>query len=161
MASLKKLRHVAGGVVGSFTHRNNDVGGQWALGLLYRDAPENRHVMLDLMAFDAVPSTGIARTVARNYGQFLRRAAIRHGMSPDELAAARVEVWFNADLQLSWGGDYIGDPFKCVVTLTLKTGQMVAQQSVGRCLRYEQGKFGGRTPGNDAILESLQNHENT
>ena len=158
MASLGKLKHVAGGIVDSFIHRNNDVGGHWALGLLYRDAPADLCVRLDLLETRAAPSNRIAAIVARNYGQFLRQAALKQGIPFDELAEAHVEVRFNANLQLPGvGWEYIGDPFLCQVTLQSKKGQTATKQGVGRCLRYEKGRFGGRTPGDDSILASLEN----
>ena len=157
MISLKKLRHIAGGTASSFMRRNNDVGGQWALGLLYRDAPADQRVQLNLLDHTTIPSTNIARQVARNYGEFLRRAAINKGVPLEALADAKVELNFNADLQIPVAGwEAIGDAFLCAVTLTLLDGRLASTQRAGRCLRYEKGKFGGRTPGNDSILESLR-----
>lgn len=156
--SLKKLRHIAAGTVSSFVCRNNDVGGQWALGLLYRDAPQDQLMQLNLLDRTAMPPTGVTQAVARNYGEFLRRAASRQGVPLDAFAAARVALRFNADLEIPGEGwEVVGDPFLCTVTLTLKDGRAATAQRTGRCLRYEKGLFGGRTPGNDSILESLQN----
>lgn len=157
MISLKKLRHIAGGIASSFVHRNNDVGGQWALGLLYREAPADQRVQLDLLQHTAIPSTNITQLVARNYGEFLRRAAIKMGVQLEELAEAKVGLSFNADLRIPGEGwVVVGDVFLCTVTLTLKDGRLASTQRVGRCLRYEKGQFGGRTPGNDSVLESLR-----
>jgi len=155
--SLKKLRHVAAGTMSSFVHRNNDVGGQWALGLLYRDAPTDQCVRLDLLSRTAMPLTSITQIVARNYGEFLRRATIKKGVPLEELAAAKVGLRFNADVRIPGEGwEVVGQPFLCTVTLTLKDGRTATAQRAGRCLRYEKGLFGGRTPGNDSMLESLQ-----
>jgi hypothetical protein len=154
--SLKKLRHVAAGTVSSFVRRNNDVGGQWALGLLYRDAPADQCMRLDLLARTAVPLTSITQMVARNYGEFLRRATIKKGVPLEKLAAAKVELRFNADVRIPGEGwDVVGEPFLCTVTLTLKDDRTATAQRAGRCLRYEKGLFGGRASGNDSMLESL------
>ncbi|USX13581.1 hypothetical protein NHH88_28680 [Oxalobacteraceae bacterium OTU3CAMAD1] len=155
--SLKKLRHIAGGLAGSFVRRNNDVGGQWALGLLYRDAPQDQRVQLNLLEHTTIPSTNIARQVARNYGEFLRRAAIKKDVPLEELAEAKVELSFDADLHIPGEGwVVVGDVFLCTVTLTLKDSRIASTQRMGRCLRYEKGQFGGRKPGNDSIIESLR-----
>ncbi|USX26126.1 hypothetical protein NHH73_26775 [Oxalobacteraceae bacterium OTU3CINTB1] len=160
--SLKRLRHIADGMASSFIHRNNDVGGQWALGLLYRDAPADHRVQLNLLEHTTSPPTNIAHLVARNYGEFLRRAAIKKDMPLASLEEAKVELIFNADLRMPGvGWAAIGEPFVCTITLTLKDGRTAAKQAVGRCQRYEKGRFDGRTPGNDSILESLLSHEST
>ncbi|USX19918.1 hypothetical protein NHH82_29495 [Oxalobacteraceae bacterium OTU3REALA1] len=157
MISLKKLRHIAGGLASAFVRRNNDVGGQWALGLLYRDAPADQRVTLNLFEHTAIPSTNITQSVARNYGEFLRRAAIKKGVPLAELAEAKVELNFDAHMKIPGEGwVVVGDVFLCTVTLTLKDGRIASTQRMGRCLRYEKGQFGGRTPGNDSILESLR-----
>nr|WP_315212258.1 hypothetical protein [uncultured Duganella sp.] len=155
--SLKKLRHIAGGLASAFVRRNNDVGGQWALGLLYREATADQRVQLNLLAHTSIPSTTIAQLVARNYGGFLRRAAIKKDVPPEELAEAKVELNFDTDLKIPGEGwMVVGEVFLCTVTLTLKDGRVASTQRMGRCLRYEKGRFGGRTPGNDSILESLR-----
>lgn len=155
--SLKKLRHIAGGLASAFVRRNNDVGSQWALGLLYREAPADQRVKLDLLEHTAIPPANITKLVARNYKEFLRHAAIKKGVPLEELAKAKVELSFNADLRIP-GEEWVvvGDVFLCTVTLTLKDGRIASTQRMGRCLRYEKGQFGGRTPGNDSILESLR-----
>ncbi|HEX8404641.1 MAG TPA: hypothetical protein VF670_08485 [Duganella sp.] len=156
MVSLKKLRHIAGGLAGSFTHRNNDVSGQWALGLLYLEAPADLRVQLNLLDHTAMPSTRIAEQVARNYGAFLRRAAIKKGVRFEELADAKVDLSFNTAPPLSGiAGIFVGDPFLCKVTLTLYDGRIACAEGVGRCRRHEKGRYLGRVPGGDALLESM------
>lgn len=154
--SVKRLRHIAGGLASAFFHRNNDVGGQWALGLLYREAPADQRVELNLLDHTTIPPTNIARLVARNYAEFLRRAALKKDIPLNELEEAKIELTFNADVQApSKGWEFVGDPFICTVTLMLKDGRLASTQRLGLCLRYEKGRFRGRTPGNDSILESL------
>ena len=110
----------------------------------------------------SIPPTNIAQLVARNYGEFLRRAAIKKDMPLASLEEAKVELIFNADLRMPGvGWAAIGEPFVCTITLTLKDGRLASTQRVGRCQRYKKGRFGGRTPGNDSILESLLSHEST
>ena len=158
MISLKKLRHIGGGLASAFVRRNNDVGGQWALGLLYRDAPVDQRVTLSLLEHTAIPSTNITQLVVQNYSEFLRRAVIKKGVPLEELAEAKVELSFDVDLKIPGEGwMVVGEVFLCTVTLTLKDGRIASTQRMGRCLRYEKGRFRGRTPGNASILESLQN----
>lgn len=157
MTSLRKLRHVAGGLADSFIHRNNDVGGQWALGLLYREAPADLRVQLDLLENTALPPTRIAQNVARNYGAFLLRAAAKQGARLDELANATVDIRFNvSDAQLPAApGIFVGDPFVCTVTLVLQDGRIACAKRPGRCRRHEKGRYSGRVPGDDVLLDSM------
>lgn len=157
MISLRKLRHIAGGLNDSFIHRNNDVGGQWALGLLYLEAPADLRVQLDLLEHTALPPTKIAEQVARNYGAFLLRAAIKKGVRMEELAAASMEVRFNvSDAQLPEApGIFVGDPFVCTVTLVLQDGRIACAKRPGRCRRHEKGRYAGRVPGDNVLLESM------
>jgi hypothetical protein len=157
MISLRRLRHVAGGLNDSFIHRNNDVGGQWALGLLYLEAPADLRVRLDLLEHTALPRTRIAEHVARSYGAFLLRAAIKKGIRLDELAIATIELRFNvSDAQLPAApGIFVGDPFVCTVTLVLHDGRMASAKRPGRCRRHEKGRYAGRVPGDNVLLESM------
>lgn len=157
MISLKKFRHIAGGLADSFLHRNNDVGGQWALGLLYLEAPADLRVQLDLLEHTALPSTRIAEQVARNYSAFLLRAGSRKGVGLDELANATVDIRFNvSESQLpAVGGIFVGDPFLCTVTLVLHDGRLASARREGRCRRHEKGRYAGRVPGGEALFESM------
>lgn len=161
MVSVKKLRHVAAGLLASFICRNNDFAGYWAPGLLYRECGADLRVRLNLLEPGVVPSPGIATAVAREYAEFLRRALVKHGLRVEQLAQADVELRFDADVALDDAGSgCIGEPFVCTVTLTAKDGRAALAQGIRRCARYQQGRFSGRAHSDGAALELLFDHSN-
>lgn len=161
MVSVKKLRHVAAGLLASFICRNNDFAGYWAPGLLYRECGPDLRVRLNLLEPGAASSRGIATAVAGNYAEFLRRALLKHGLRLEQLAHADVELRFDADIALNDAGrGWIGEPFVCAVTLAARDGRTASAQGIGRCARYQQGRFAGRAHSGDAALELLLGDSN-
>ncbi|WP_146172005.1 hypothetical protein [Pseudoduganella armeniaca] len=144
MKRIGKLRHLAAGLQDSFVNRNNDVQGHWALGKLYADAPGGR-VVLDLLRWEAAPATPTATTMARNYGERLRRALPKLAMGPDDLVEATVEVTFNTPPALPPNAyRTTGEPFDCVFTLRNRYGQTVVRPVHACCQRYQPYLFSGR-----------------
>ncbi|ATQ74558.1 hypothetical protein CR152_08525 [Massilia violaceinigra] len=146
MTKLKTFNHVAAGVSQSFISRNNDVGGYWALGELYKDAsaPDDA-VQLQLLDGVAIPSTRSVCQVAKNYAVFLQRALADKGIASDELADANVCIQFNAEApEGAISMEYQGDPFVCTVTLRTAQGKVAVAKAYGRCLRNRWGMFAGR-----------------
>ncbi|HEX8611968.1 MAG TPA: hypothetical protein VF800_11835 [Telluria sp.] len=146
MTRLKTFNHVAAGLLQSFVSRNNDVGGFWALGVLYREvSASDGGVLLNLLDGAAAPSTPGAAIVASNYAVFLRRALLAKGIGLEELEEASVLVQFNTaladrpvDVQCQ------GDPFVCTVTLRSVHGKEAVMRAAGRCLRGMPEQFSGR-----------------
>lgn len=141
MTKLSRWRNIAAGLLGSFVSRNNDVGGYWALGLLYAESDELR-MRLDLLARTAMPDGVAATTVARNYGELLRRAMEREGIEQGELVGAAVELRF-ATLAMPPPFHYQaeGDPFACTITLRTSSGQVVTREAYERCWRQQPALF--------------------
>lgn len=139
MASMKRLRNIGAGLLSSFMSRNNSVEGWWALGLLYNDAPEGA-MCLDLLAWEAAPPGPAAESVARTYGDMLRRALLRERIDAAELAAATVEIRFGtAPRPVHYQAT--GEPFDCTVTLRTHDGQVATRQAHDRCTRHQPWLF--------------------
>ncbi|MQA42279.1 hypothetical protein [Rugamonas aquatica] len=153
MGINKKLKHAAAGLAGSFVGRNNDVGGYWAPGLLYRDAAADLTVQLRLEDCTATPSTPATMLVARTYADFLRRALRRLGVGWEELALATVDLRFNAPHT----GPRLacGEPFTCTVSLASKTDSVVTATAASYCQRYEAGRFTARGGSDASVIASL------
>lgn len=143
MRRIGKLRHLAAGLLDSFVNRDNDVEGKWALGVLYAEEPGG--VRLDLLRWEATPATAAAVTVARNYGERLRRALPKVRLARDDLVEATVEVTFDtAPAVLPSWYQATGEPFDCVITLRNRFGQQVVRRAHGRCRRWEPYLFSQR-----------------
>ncbi|MDM5181657.1 hypothetical protein PO883_31245, partial [Massilia sp. DJPM01] len=146
MMKLGTLKHVAAGVSQSFVGRNNDVGGYWALGELYKEASAPDYAfLLQLLDGVAIPSTRGASQVAKNDAAFLQRALVNKGIALAELAQASVYIQFNADLPVAaLPVQCGGDPFVCTVTLRTVQGKLAVAKAFGHCLRNRWGMFCGR-----------------
>ncbi|OEZ99921.1 hypothetical protein [Duganella sp. HH101] len=153
MSLNKKLKHAAAGLATSFVSRNNDVGGYWAPGLLYRDAAAGLAVQLRLTDRTAAPATPAAMLVMRNYAEFLRRALRKHGVDWEELALATVDVRFNAPHT----GPRLacGEPFTCTVSLASKADSAVSASATSYCQRYEAGRYTARGGSDASVIAAL------
>lgn len=146
MAKVKKLRHVAAGLLGSFVSRNNNVDGYWAIGVLYLEAAASDNIVqLRLLEREAAPPSATTMLVASNYAEFLRRALIKQLVEWEELAAANIDLQFDTapdrrDLECRSAGD----PFVCTVTIQSKRGEVACVKASGRCVRHEAGLFSQR-----------------
>ncbi|GGY77581.1 hypothetical protein ACFFTM_10250 [Pseudoduganella plicata] len=144
MKRIGRLRHLAAGLLDSFVGRNNDVEGYWAPGMLYAQLP-GCVVRLDLLRWDAEPATDVTVTVARNYGEQLRRALPKIGLAADELIEATIEVTFETAPAVPAVRYFTtGEPFDCVITLRNRYGQQVMRHAHGRCHRLEPNLFSRR-----------------
>jgi len=139
MASMKRLRNIGAGLLSSFMSRNNGVEGWWAPGLLYNEAPQGV-MCLDLLAWEAAPPGAAAGTVARTYGDMLRRALLRERIDAAELAAATVELRFGTAAR-PVRYRTTGEPFDCTVTLRTRDGRAVTRQEHDRCTRHQPWLF--------------------
>lgn len=137
MASRKRFNHVAAGLLHSFVSRCNDVGGYWALGVLYRAAQNDpKTVELDLLGETAAPACPACVAVARHYAAFLRDAAARQGIAMESLSGAGVVVEFDTSSDKAIYQRGAGDLFRCTVTIAASTGTLASVHAYGHCLPY-------------------------
>lgn len=137
MASRKHFNHMAAGLLQSFVSRSNDVGGYWALGVLYRAVQgEAKSVELDLLSETATPACPACLAVARHYAAFLRNAAARKGIAMESLADARVVVEFTTSTDQAICQRNAGELFSCTVTIGASGGPRASVRAYGHCLPY-------------------------
>lgn len=131
MTPLRDLKNIAHGLAGTFISRNNDVAGDWAIGILYREclATACTTVEFDLIAGHCLPDGSVARAVIPRHADWL--AARLKGRS---IASARVVLQFGSfdgfapPLHASYG-----DPFVCAVILATAAGRECRATRTGRC----------------------------
>lgn len=132
----RELTGVAGGLLGSFISRNNDVDGYWALGQLRSecDARCSTTLTLDILAGTASPDGRVGLRVAMAYRDVLSRLLQGIELGPEHLRSARVLLDFapppstRVDPHASYGS-----PFACVVRLEDPRGHAFRVQYAGRC----------------------------
>ena len=114
----RALAGVAGGILGSFISRNNDVGGYWAVGQLRTecDARSTTALTLDLLAGTASLDGSVVVRVATAYRDVLSRLLQGIELGPEHLRSARVLLDFAPppSTRVDSCSSY-GSPFACVV----------------------------------------------
>lgn len=144
MVTRYQLNHLAGGLLGTFISRYNDIEGYWAFGVLYREMQScGNRVDIDLLACSAIPGTPAALGIARTYGDYLRRAARKLGADVGDLAEAGILVEFGLPpVPAPPWRDMPGDPFRCTVRLVNREGRVALRQASEHCMPADQ--FPGR-----------------
>ena len=137
MASRKKLKGVAHGLLGTFVSRNNDVDGYWGLGKLRKFAETigKDEIQIDLLSDAERPMfLTTTTTVQRVYRDWLLNAAPKFGVRFQDLAAAQVILRFTTfDEMPDVRRDTRGFPYVCTVILRNRFGARYAAQKVGVC----------------------------
>jgi hypothetical protein len=132
------FRRAVYGVLGSFLSRNNDVGGYWGIGVLYRHAQEHRSrsVKIDLLAGQMVPQGQQFDKMLDTYGRLLT-AQFKRCEHPEQwLRTARIYLEFDttadiADVFEATATD--GSPYICIAQIVCSQGQRYTVQTRGRC----------------------------
>ena len=73
MPTRKDLKGISAGIAYSFSSRNNDIDGYWAMGILYKVASEagTKKFKLNLLSGESDPSFKYSRKVASPYQVYL------------------------------------------------------------------------------------------
>lgn len=144
MRLRSRLKHVAAGLIDTFISRYNDVGGHWALGLLYRDVSASPQTLeLNLLDRTAHPAGDCAAVVVERYAIYLCAALKKQkNLAWDDLTLATITVQFNApspdpDFHYQCGGD----PLVATVRLQSKLGLDVSRTAFTRCFPYQTHLF--------------------
>ena len=141
MSRFRLLNGVAAGLADSFIGRNNDIGGYWAMGLLYRlvlPSGEDR-VVLDLLSTDANLGSTVCRTAASTYAAHLQRLLGAFEVPSELVSSATVCAQFGLESpeHARTPKRTAGDPFLCTVVLTdSRTREHVARRA-GWCRPHD------------------------
>ncbi len=144
MKLRSRLKHVAVGLIDTFISRYNDVGGHWALGLLYQDVSAPPQTLeLDLLNLTAHPAGDCAAVVVERYAIYLRAALKKQkNLAWDDLTLATITIQFNAP---SPDPDFhyqnTGDPLVATVRLQSRLGLDVSRRAVTRCYPFQPYQF--------------------
>jgi hypothetical protein len=135
------FRRAVYGVLGSFLSRNNDVGGYWAIGVLYLHAKQHRSrsVKIDLLAGQMVPQGEHFQQMLDSYGHLLK-AQFKRCEHPEQwFRNARIYLEFDttADIDMFEATAIDGDPYMCIAQLVCSQGQRYTVQTRGRCRLHD------------------------
>jgi hypothetical protein len=131
MPRRRELRGVAQGLLGAFVSRNNDVGGYWALGKLYKHAKATsaNEVRVDLVKSTIMPPNAQFAGMIESFHQMLASQLTARALSSDWLTAAEIDVRFTGQKDAKQPGE----TFDCSVTLTDDRGRPHQARAYGAC----------------------------
>lgn len=122
MPRRAQLLEIASGLLGSFVSRNNDVGGYWALGVLYRQAQEQGRMQVEIPIWPLNDSLNDAliESLAEKYGQIFLSLMARQQIPLSWLRSATLSVEFESpNANPRYRQSHAAErPFVCRLSLT-------------------------------------------
>lgn len=137
MPRRKELKGIAFGIASSFSSRNNDVDGYWALGLLYKLAAEagSSCFSLNMKSGQSTPAFRFSRRIMEPYATFLGDQLKKKGFEWCHVESAIIVLDFNVSptkrqvmFKSTWG-----EPFACRVHLTDDLNRVWSSEIRGWC----------------------------
>lgn len=141
MAKSDSLKSVIYGLVHSFTSRNNDVKGYWALGKLYRLALKNnsKRIEIDLLNRTMTYSDFQFNGMIDHYRLYIEKQMSNLCLYFELLSNAKIEIVFEDNPpKLSLNLLTLrGKPFSCTGTFTYKKNKCYKGTIVGFCSPHD------------------------
>lgn len=134
-----KLKDIAVTLLEQFDGRNNDFGGYWAMGKLYKQAKKEGHlrVSVNLLRGDVDFASEEFDRIAQAFRTRLKRHCRLRGTSYDSLASAIITVSFDDATEAStWRSGY-GDPYVCDLSLKDINGRKIIARRTGYCRPHD------------------------
>ena len=142
MRSFRQLKGVLNSLLGIFMSRNNDIGGYWGPGVLYRETlSSEKRVKLDLLVGAATPGTALAKSASAQLAERLDQLLRKEKSSISQLSRAEIEVEFEKSgvgPVPAWA--WRGEPFLCTVTLADGRGHLYSSSEIGRCEPHDPAR---------------------
>lgn len=140
----KRLKVVAGNVLDFFISRNNDIGGYWALGVLYRFAANHqiRTINLDLLRLTITPEHPELARCLDYPAMLFERVIINNGLTMSVVNQALIRIEFNVayDAKLHKASYGYGDPFRCQLMVKDDQGNSRSVTIGGRCAPHSPSR---------------------
>jgi hypothetical protein len=122
MPSYKHLKGVAAGLAGTFVSRNNDIGGYWAIGIIYDEVADSgcSEITFNLQDAQVSPQVKCAGLMLSRYRETTDRMLQNLGLSWDDLTSVNVNIRFASDTKSNDSGmmSEFGDLFCCKVAIS-------------------------------------------
>jgi len=137
VASRKELKNIAGGIIGSFNSRNNDVNGYWGIGKLYSFAILNstKTVTIDLTNETISPQTTEFKPLIDFYRDMLiSQLKVRH-IPYDFLEKVKITISFDQQYQhkYHWWRSALGEPCICTCEIIDNLGSKRSVSTGNNC----------------------------
>ncbi len=141
MVRRRELLDVAGGILGSFNSRNNDVAGYWGIGKLYKSASDagTPEVAIDLLQGKISLDTDEFRLLMSGYHEMLRRLLRNRSIPESWISIVRVEIRFDVECDERFHAfrSALGRPYICKLTITDDHAREHSVSKGGNCLPHD------------------------
>jgi hypothetical protein len=121
MSQRSALDGIAHDLVGTFTSRNNDIAGYWAIGKLYAHARrlQRAEVAIELLAGRITPPGDEFRSMLEKYASWLSTVLAAQGLPGTRVSGASINLTFDAAVK---DVDILAPharrrPYRCTVSL--------------------------------------------
>lgn len=141
MSGKKRLRNIANGLCGAFASRNNDLGGDWAIGKLRSLAGQcNRTtVVIDLLTSSMQPSSCEFTPVLARYQRLVAELANVSHVPLGDLTVACITLDFMPAPwpRASYCKPHWGDQFTLTVTIDADGRAAAIERHAGYCRPHD------------------------
>ena len=140
MAGRKQLKRIVGGLLGTFTSRNNDINGYWGLGVLRLYAKRRRVDAFEIDLLSQVsdePAGSPLLVTEQYYRSWFSSALSNRQVNPAQLSSARIRLRFATFDEFP---DVVrstrGEPYVCSVSIINLRGIEYSTSKVGVCAAH-------------------------
>ena len=144
MPTRKDLKGISAGIAFSFSSRNNDIDGYWAMGILYKVASEagTNKFKLNLMSGESDPIFKYSWRVASPYQVYLTDQIEKKGLEEYQVTEAIIDLEFGIQptthqetYRPTWG-----EIFSCRVIITDDLGKKHIFEKRSWCGQHDPKK---------------------
>lgn len=139
----KKLKGIAYGIANTFCSRNNDIGGYWAIGILYKAAiKHNSHSFsIDLVNHRCEYSGDGFNAMVKAYCNYMDYLAVRSGLAVSNIESANIDLVFDPSqskriVHLGAPEGTALDPYSCEMTIRDDLGVSRSGYCDGLCFPH-------------------------
>lgn len=136
-----ELKAVVNDLCQSFSTRNNDFKGYWAVGQLYKAALDNdvTHIQIDILGNNVIPNCPSLNDIATTYKDRINQQLTSRGIKRAWVAKAKIEYWFETEInQKLHNGFGAGNPFISQLSIESDMGKIYSGKFGGRCRLHNQ-----------------------
>ena len=144
MGHRKELKNITGGIISSFTSRNNDVDGYWELGKLYAFCKTNNHeaIKLNILDVEIEPKADEFIPLVRMWKSKLESHLESRNIPILWIRTATILSKFNQDYfeEYHYWGSKLGDHCTCVCEITTDDGKVYSTTAGTNCKPHNSEK---------------------
>ena len=143
MAKKGILKGIAGGLLGTFVSRNNDINGYWGLGVLRLFAEKNYLPALTLDVLHRSPNLlfeSPIRISENKYRRWFRNALLKARIETSDIKEANIYLRFSTfdEFPKAIRGTR-GEPYVCTVSIS-NNSRIISVSRIGVCAAHDPNK---------------------